>query len=36
LIDGRPPRDVVAKRIREVVKERLHPEHAAVTEGATP
>jgi dTMP kinase len=36
MVDGRPPRDVVAKRIWEAVKERLHPERVAVAEKATP
>lgn len=34
VIDGRPPRDVVANRIWDVVVERLHPERARVAEGA--
>jgi dTMP kinase len=36
VIDGRPPRDVVAERIWAVVTERLHPERACVVEGAAP
>jgi dTMP kinase len=36
MIDGRAPRDVVAKRIWEVVKERLNPERLAIAESATP
>ncbi len=36
VIDGRPPRDVVAKRIWDVVSARLHPERASVAESATP
>lgn len=36
VIDGRPPRDVVAKRIWDVVAERLNPERVAATESATP
>jgi dTMP kinase len=36
VIDGRPPRDVVADRIWAVVAERLHPERARMAEGATP
>ena len=36
VVDGRPPRDVVAKRIWEAVNERLHPEGARVTESAAP
>jgi dTMP kinase len=36
VIDGRPPRDVVAARIWSVVAERLRPETAQVAEGAGP
>jgi len=36
VIDGRPPRDVVADRIWAVVAERLHPERVRMAEGATP
>jgi len=36
VIDGRPPRDVVAGRIWAVVTERLHPERARMAEGAAP
>ncbi|HZQ13309.1 MAG TPA: dTMP kinase [Pseudolabrys sp.] len=36
LIDGRPPRDVVAERIWTAVSERLHPERAVVAESAAP
>jgi len=35
VIDGRPPRDVVAETIWRVVTERLHPERVRATEGAT-
>lgn len=34
VVDGRPPRDVVAKRIWQMVVERLHPERVQVAEGA--
>jgi dTMP kinase len=36
MVDGRPPRDVVAKHIWDAVRERLHPESARVTESAAP
>jgi dTMP kinase len=36
VIDGRPPRDVVAQRIWEVLVERLHPERARLAEEAGP
>jgi dTMP kinase len=36
MVDGRPPRDVVAKHIWDAVRERLHPERARVTESAAP
>jgi dTMP kinase len=36
VIDGRPPRDVVAQRIWDVVVERLHPGRACLAEGAAP
>ncbi len=36
LVDGRPPRDVVARRIWDAVSERLHPERVAATESAAP
>ena len=36
VIDGRPPRDVVAERIWAMVAERLHPERVRLAEGATP
>ncbi len=36
LIDGRPPRDVVAKRIWEEVGARLRPKRMAITESAMP
>ena len=36
VIDGRPPRDVVAERIWTAVSERLHPERARVAESAAP
>ena len=36
VIDGRPPRDIVADRIWTAVSERLHPERARVTESAAP
>jgi len=36
VIDGRPPRDVVAERIWTAVGQRLHPERALVAEGAAP
>jgi dTMP kinase len=36
LIDGRPPRDIVAERIWTAISERLHPERAIVAEGAAP
>jgi dTMP kinase len=36
VIDGRPPRDVVAERIWAVVAERLHPERVRMAEGAAP
>jgi len=36
VIDGRPPREVVADRIWAVVAERLHPERVRMAEGATP
>jgi len=36
IIDGRPPRDVVAGRIWRVVEERLHPGHARAAESTTP
>jgi dTMP kinase len=35
VVDGRPPRDVVAENIWRIVTERLHPERARATEGAT-
>jgi dTMP kinase len=34
LIDGRPPRDVVAERIWKQVQERLHPDRTRPTESA--
>ncbi len=36
MIDGRPPRDVVAQRIWAAVSHRLNPEPATVTENAAP
>ncbi len=36
LIDGRPPRNVVAGRIWEIVEERLQPQRALASEGASP
>ena len=36
VIDGRPPRDVVAERIWAAVEERLHPESAAIAESTAP
>jgi len=36
VIDGRPPRDVVAERIWMAVSERLHPDRARVAESAAP
>jgi dTMP kinase len=36
VIDGRPPREVVAERIWSVVAERLRPETAPIDEGAGP
>jgi len=36
VIDGRPPRDVVAERIWEIVDRRLHPAKARLSEGAAP
>jgi dTMP kinase len=36
VIDGRPPRDIVAERIWTAVSERLHPGRARVAEGAAP
>jgi dTMP kinase len=36
VIDGRPPRDVVADRIWAVVAERLHPERVRMAVGVTP
>jgi dTMP kinase len=36
VIDGRPPRDVVAERIWTAVKDRLHPERARIAESAAP
>jgi dTMP kinase len=36
VVDGRPPRDVVAERIWSTVKERLHPERMRVAESAAP
>lgn len=36
VIDGRPPRDVVAERIWDIVTERLHPERAPAAEDAIP
>jgi dTMP kinase len=36
VIDGRPPREVVADRIWRVVSERLHPERVPATAGAAP
>jgi dTMP kinase len=36
VIDGRPPRDVVAERIWTTVSERLHPERAHMAESAAP
>jgi len=36
VIDGRPPRDIVAERIWTAVSERLHPEGARVAESAAP
>ena len=36
VIDGRPPREVVAENIWRVVTERLHPERVRAAEGAAP
>ena len=36
IIDGRPPRDVVAERIREIVERRLLPQTARLNEDAAP
>ena len=36
LVDGRPPRDVVARRIWDAVSERLHPERVTMAESAAP
>jgi hypothetical protein len=36
VIDGRAPRDVVADRIWSLVRERLHPEPAGITETTGP
>ena len=36
VIDGRPPRDVVAERIWVAVSERLHPKRARLAESASP
>ncbi len=36
VIDGRPPRDIVAQRIWTAVSERLHPEKARVAESTAP
>jgi dTMP kinase len=36
VIDGRPPRDVVAQRIWAAVEERLHPQQQRVAENAPP
>jgi dTMP kinase len=36
VVDGRAPRDVVADRIWDVVKQRLHPERAVLAERAAP
>jgi dTMP kinase len=36
IVDGRPPRDVVAERIWTAVKERLHPERVRIAEGVAP
>ncbi len=36
LVDGRPPRDVVARRIWDAVNERLHPERVTIAESAAP
>ncbi|MEJ2626026.1 MAG: dTMP kinase [Pseudolabrys sp.] len=36
MVDGRPPRDVVAKHIWDAVRERLHPERTRVTERVAP
>jgi len=36
MVDGRPPRDVVAERIWAAVKQRLHPERARAAESAAP
>jgi dTMP kinase len=36
VVDGRAPRDVVADRIWDVVKQRLHPERAHLAERAAP
>ena len=36
VIDGRPPREVVAENIWRVVTERLHPERVRTAEGAAP
>ena len=36
MVDGRAPRDVVADRIWDVVKQRLHPEKAHLAERAAP
>ena len=36
MVDGRAPRDVVADRIWNVVKQRLHPEKALLAEQAAP
>ena len=35
MIDGRPPREIVAERIWTAVSERLHPERARVAASAT-
>ena len=36
IVDGRPPREVVAERIWSTVQERLQPGHQRVAEGAPP
>ena len=36
VIDGRPPREVVAENIWRVVTERLHPERVRAAEGTAP
>jgi dTMP kinase len=36
VVDGRPPRDIVAERIWATVVERLHPERSSVAESVQP